>query len=429
MHNVLVFPSCNEPGLEIVEALRKHPKVKVFGASSYALEDDPSRLVLREHHELPPLGDAKFRKAMVAFTKKHDIHFVFPTTDALMAEMSAWEDPAVPVVGPNPTVAELLLSKRRTLMALYSVLKTARKFREDIMELPCFAKPDVGSGSRGAHVVHTDDELVVARSRPGTIFQEVLPGPEYTVDCVGDRDGKLLFCQVRCRTSVARGIAVGSEQVDHPQIQTWIRLAGQTLPIAGPWFAQFKEDADGVPRLLEVNARVGGSMGLTRLSGVNIPLIALFSFAGHPIRVPQPLHGVRVVRSLNRRGNVDDFDWVIWDLDDTLVRKDGKADPETIAWLYELENQDRRQLLVSKNPDPTGTIERLRIPNVFVDVRRADDKVATVAALLAAHDIETARCILINDSTLEKLAFEDAFPALRTIAPDAIDVLHRETVG
>ena len=42
-------------------------------------------------------------------------------------------------------------------------------------------------------------------------------------------------------------------------------------------------------RALEVNARVSGSMTLTRLSGVNIPLIAVFMFMDYAITVPRLL--------------------------------------------------------------------------------------------------------------------------------------------
>jgi hypothetical protein len=54
---------------------------------------------------------------------------------------------------------------------------------------------------------------------------------------------------------------------------------------------------------------------------------------GYAITVPRLLQGVRVNRFLRTAGEIADFDWVIWDLDDTPVRKDGKVDPDVVARL------------------------------------------------------------------------------------------------
>ena len=167
-------------------------------------------------------------------------------------------------------------------------------------------------------------------------------------------------------------------------------------------------------------------MTLTRMSGVNIPLISVFLFMGYAVTVPRLLPGARINRFLRSVGEVADFDWVIWDLDDTLVRKDGKVDPEVVARLYDLHNQGKRQLLLTKNLDPEAVLSRLALPRLFEEVRGVTDKPAAVAGLLRDWGIDVARCVMINDSATENLAIQALHPDLRVLQPDVLDVLQRE---
>jgi hypothetical protein len=165
------------------------------------------------------------------------------------------------------------------------------------------------------------------------------------------------------------------------------------------------------------------------MSGVNIPLISVFLFMGYAVTVPRLLPGARINRFLRSVGEVADFDWVIWDLDDTLVRKDGKVDPEVVARLYDLHNQGKRQLLLTKNVDPEAVLSRLALPRLFEEVRGVTDKPAAVAGLLRDWGIDVARCVMINDSVTENLAIQALNPDLRVIQPDVLDLLQREKLG
>jgi hypothetical protein len=385
---------------------------------------DPSRVLLDRHLDCPALGEPGFRDRFEALLREHAVDLVFPTVDGLVAEFAAWTGAPARFVVSAPEAALLLLSKRRTYAWFEGHVPVPRIY-DGNAPLPAYAKPDDGSGSRGGFRVGTEQELALARDR-GLLVHELLPGPEYTVDCVSGLDGKLLAANVRLRGQIARGIAVGTAGLRHPDIEENVRSIAQRLPLRGPWFAQFKEAADGTPTLLEVNARVSGSMALTRMSGVNIPLICVFLFMGYAVRVPRMLPGVRINRFLRTVGEVADFAWVIWDLDDTLVRKDGKVDPEAVARLYDLHNQGKRQLLLTKNVDPEAVLSRLALPRLFEEVRRVADKPAAVATLLRDWGIDVARCVMINDSNSENLAIQALHPDLRVLQPDVLDVLQRE---
>jgi ATP-grasp in the biosynthetic pathway with Ter operon len=419
MYRILVFPSCNEPGLEVVNALAKSNKFELYGGSSVAAEFDPSRMLLKRHIHCPHLGEEGFRQR---------IDLVFPTADSLVAEFSRWETGRVRFVATNAEAAELFLSKSKTYQRLGGVVPVPRVLDARDVSFPAYAKPDSGGGCRGHMMIGCEEELRLAVRR-GLLITEFLPGAEYTVDCINDLKGRLLSANVRLRGHVGRGIALGSRGVHRREILAHVAAIADAVPIEGPWFAQFKEAADGRPKLMEVNVRVAGSMALTRFSGPNIPQLAAFLFLGCSVEVPRSIGGGVINRCLRSIGAVDDFKWVVWDLEDTLLRKDGRPDPDLIGCLYDLHNRGKIQTLISKHAAPLDLMAHSKIPDLFVQVRSALDKLPEMEALVAELGIDLADCIMINDSISEKLAFEKRYPELRILTPDAIDILGREPIA
>jgi hypothetical protein len=179
---------------------------------------------------------------------------------------------------------------------------------------------------------------------------------------------------------------------------------------------------------MEINARVGGSMTLARLGGVNIPLLALFLFKGFKVEVPAALPGLVLNRCLKNHIEGPNVGCVLWDMDDTLLRKDGKPDPEAMASLYDCHNRGIKQLLLTKNPNVQALLAAHGIPLFFDEVVYTEDKLSAVQLLLNRHGIQVADCVAVNDSNTEKLALQRKLPSLRVIGPDALELLGREKV-
>jgi len=424
-----VFPSCNEPGLEVVQALVRSNKVGVYGGSSGDVTYDPSRHILSHHSVYPSLYDKRFRQKFEPMLKKLRITFVFPTVDVLVAEFAKWKTPGVTFITPDADTATLVLSKKATYERLRGVIPVPEVFKSDgDVEFPAYAKPDVGSGSKTAHIVRTPDDLAAARNE-GLLVCQYLPGVEYTVDAVNDLSGKLLYAGVRVRGKIGRGIALGTQTVQDKEIMQMMYKISEKVRIMGPWFAQFKRDAHGIPTLLEINCRVGGSSTLTRLSGVNIPLLSLFLFAGYPVAIPEARRGLLVNRALVNYCDPPEVAHVIWDLDDTLLRKDGRPDPESMAALHDLKNRGVRQYLVSRKPAIRKTLSHHSIPELFTEIVSTVDKTRQIGKLMKKHRMKQAECAVINDSVIENLTLARRFPEAIIITPDALAVLGREKIA
>ncbi len=425
MHRVFVFPTANEVGLEIVQALHKSNKISLLGGSSYDVTFDPSRLLLKEFMHCPGYDEPDFEARFKDLILRHKIDLVFPAWDPLVAIFSRWRMDGVRFITPNAQTAHTVMSKRETYAALRGIVPLPKCFEAgDALLFPVFAKPDRSSGSKDIRLVENQTEAKAA-FRKGLLVSEYLPGKEYTVDCLNDLNGNLLVAHPRLRGRTGMGIALSSRHSGAALEEHCLNIA-KALRIEGPWFAQFKENLNGQPTLLEVNTRIAGSSGFTRLSGANLPLISVFMYLGHPVRAPRIKSGLLVNRCLYSQVEGVAFDWVVWDLDDTLVRKDGKADPDSVACLLDCHNRGKRQLLVTKNPAPKETMQRLGIPNLFEEVIQTSRKVDAILATIEAYQIEIDACIVVNDSYTELFELQERAPRLRSVTPDALSVLGRE---
>jgi len=119
---------------------------------------------------------------------------------------------------------------------------------------------------------------------------EYLPGPEYSVDLAA-RNGDMLAAVVRQKPLTGMGQLL----VDFPEmLKAARRLVGE-FDLNGVINIQFRDHSDGGARLLEINPRASGGIGMSCMSGVNLPDVALRAFLDSDYApTTRPVLGVRV---------------------------------------------------------------------------------------------------------------------------------------
>jgi carbamoylphosphate synthase large subunit len=123
------------------------------------------------------------------------------------------------------------------------------------------------------------------------LLMEYLDGHEYSVDCVGD-NGRLV-------AAVARKKSMQPGQGQLIDMRTDIIEATAQLAkdygLSGMFNVQFREGG-GQLRLLEINPRMSGGIGMACVAGPNLPYIALRGFADgfESVAVPPVRDGIRV---------------------------------------------------------------------------------------------------------------------------------------
>lgn len=123
------------------------------------------------------------------------------------------------------------------------------------------------------------------------LLMEYLDGHEYSVDCVGDH-GRLVAAVARKKPMQAgRGQIIDMR----PEILEATTSLCADFGLNGCFNVQFREGGDKL-RLLEINPRMSGGIGMACVAGPNLPYIALCGFADgfDQVVVPPVRNGIRV---------------------------------------------------------------------------------------------------------------------------------------
>lgn len=128
--------------------------------------------------------------------------------------------------------------------------------------LPLLSKPRFGRGGRGVQL-HRREEEVARADADEVVWQRFLPGEEYDVNLFLERDGSAPAAVVLRKTGLKEGLvgnATGVERVDRPEVAALGVAAGRALGLSGPLDVDIRMGTDGVPAVLEVNARLGANV-------------------------------------------------------------------------------------------------------------------------------------------------------------------------
>ena len=397
--HVLIFPGGTEIGLEIRQSLVTCKEIRVFSAAEATSNHAP--FVYAAHDEVPSLADRTWFDALRAVIRRRSIDYVFGAHEDVLLELSRRRDElGATLIAPETETVEIARSKRRTYGAVggavrVPVIHTA-PFGD--LEFPVFVKPDRGAGSRSAGIVETLDQLEqVLDTHEEMIATEYLPGREYTVDCLSDREQGLLYCAPRIRVRTRNGIAMDSRSVTDARVRPMAESIGSVLPLRGPWFFQTRETKDGSLCLMEIGARIAGTMALHRCDGVNFPLLGIYEEERAPITVMANGADIRIDRALVNRYQHDlEFSTVYVDLDDTLVLR-GQVNTVLVRLLYQCVNQGKRVVVITRSETaPLDTLRRFRLHGL------PDDVIHVPRGVSKAGFMDQDDAILIDDSFGER---------------------------
>jgi carbamoyl-phosphate synthase large subunit len=127
---------------------------------------------------------------------------------------------------------------------------------------------------------------------------EYLPGREFSVDVLC-RNGETLSTIVRDRLATVGGMATHAVVIDHPEAEKTARQVVELIGLSYVVNVQFRCDRHGVPRLMEVNPRIPGTIGLTVAAGVNMPYLAVKQALGEEFVPRQAVVGTEVIKYWN----------------------------------------------------------------------------------------------------------------------------------
>ncbi|RJR19643.1 MAG: ATP-grasp domain-containing protein [Nitrospiraceae bacterium] len=270
--------------------------------------DSPAQFYCNEVHSVPFAVLPNYKEEMLKVIRKTSPDIIIPTFDEDLLFFDSVRDLIDNFI---------LLSPFETIHVCDDKRKTANKFKDiaaktyslDDAIVPCtyplFIKPAIGRGSKTGFKVDNDTDLKYALSQVKEPFiQEWLQGPEVTADTFADLDGRLLGISPRIRIQTRGGISTKARFIKDVEIEMICTLVHERLKIIGPANIQCMKDHGGNWKLLEINPRYSGGLGLSYQAGFDsiTPLLTIDS-TKKTIRVEKmsPYYGVTVVRFWEER--------------------------------------------------------------------------------------------------------------------------------
>lgn len=344
----LLVTGVGAPGLwGTIYALRHNPDgrpVRIIGVDTQG--NNAGAFLVDSFSRVPEPENADYIEALVEISRREKAFAVLPQTTREIVKLSAslakMEESGVRImVSDAPAIAAA--NDKRVVMEVFRRLglPTAafRRTRNEgelvaavrelgYPDLPVVVKPSVSNGMRGVRVIATEawdvhryltekpqgleislHELIAILRRgvwPELLVMEYLPGCEYTVDAF--RGSQFSVAVPRLRESIRSGVTFHSRTDLREDMIDYTLSAGRELGLRYVFGFQFKLDRDGIPKVLECNPRIQGTMVASVFSGANVIWFGVRELLGDPVSdLTQPLHASEFLRywggiAVNGRG-------------------------------------------------------------------------------------------------------------------------------
>ena len=175
---------------------------------------------------------------------------------------------------------------------------------EPVDSYPVMVKPRQGSGARSIH--RADDaraaEFFVDYVKEPTMIQRAMDGPEFSIDCLSDLDGRCLNAIPRTMIESRGGESIKGTVIDDRELVELGRRVVDALGCRGPCTVQVFRDGEIGIGITDVNTRFGGAFPApmyAALPGRTYPELIVRMARGELVRAARRrVHGRRHVHAL-----------------------------------------------------------------------------------------------------------------------------------
>lgn len=300
--STILVPGAAAPaGINAIKSLRMGGfQGKIVATDSSYLS--PGFFMCEVNEVIPEADNQSFIDRLNEIVEKYGVNLLLPTSGFDIYPYSEFRDQLIKR-GAFPVVSDMdSLVTCKDKMLTYERLKSnfdlpfTTTDPTEISSFPVMAKPRYGKGSRDImRLDNTDDIGYVTSKMKDLIFQEFLPGTEYTIDVLSDLDKKAILAVPRIRIQTKAGISTKGRILKNRRIEEECKQIADFIGIRGPCCIQMKEDANGIIKLVEINPRMGGGTIFTALAGANFPMMLIDMVEHKQVKVPE-VNEITVIR-------------------------------------------------------------------------------------------------------------------------------------
>ena len=238
---VVLVPGAAAPaGINTIKSLKMSNFAgKIVATDSTSLS---AGFFMADVNEILPEADAQYYvKRLFEIVEKHHVQVLMPSSGYDIYPYSDNRE-ALARIG-----ATAVVSDRDTLEICRDKLLTYKKMSgkynlpfttadpDKVKSFPVIAKPRFGKGSRNVIKVNNEADLSYIASNFGnTIFQEFLPGVEYTIDVLSDMNKKPIVAVPRIRLQTKAGISTKGRIIRDADLETTCMNMAREIGIRGP---------------------------------------------------------------------------------------------------------------------------------------------------------------------------------------------------
>jgi carbamoyl-phosphate synthase large subunit len=275
----ILVTACGGPaGINTLRLLSQYPDLELFGVDVDPLS--AGQLFAREFRVVRPFRDRKgYEEDLLLAIADWNIDVVIPTLADELGDIHDMLIGAYVDIALSPKEVTQLCGDKAKFYEWASATFSKHMVKWQTLDAPLawdaptyFLKPVSGRGSVGCRLVTKSELEVFVESHPALrewIVMEPLIGVEWTVDVYVRQDGVPLYVVPRERIEVVSGISRKGKTVRQSEVIAGTLDVLSALPFRGPVCIQWKADEHGVPKLMEVNARMSGGVMITVLAGAN----------------------------------------------------------------------------------------------------------------------------------------------------------------
>jgi carbamoyl-phosphate synthase large subunit len=289
---VLVTGCGGAVGMGVIKALRMGSRnLRLVGVDmdSYAplFYMKNKQYILDKNYVVPDSDNPNYIRKIIEICRFENVNVIFPCTDPELEKLSDSIDELSNlgikiIISPSNTI-KICRDKwltyehlKRHLPMVKSALPEAGIEKAlKSTGLPAIIKPRKGWGSKHIARIDSVEEAQIQLPRfTDPIIQTNLTGTEYTIDCLADRNGKVLCIVPRQRIRIYAGLSFQGITVrDESLIELGKKVANK-LKFSGPFNFQVIKNCEEA-KIVEINPRFSGTGILSVKAGANIPNLAL----------------------------------------------------------------------------------------------------------------------------------------------------------
>jgi len=269
------------PAILLTGAGKRYDIVSCFAELTKTIVVDPAPLAPAQYAAdvraaAPLVDDPGYVPALVRLCEEHAVGAVLPLTDLDIEILAlAREEGSLPALVPSSRIARATYDKYEAHLLLESlglpspptVLSDADL---DALAYPVMVKPRRGSGARSIHLAHDPAQarfFVDYVSEP-TMVQRAMGGPELSIDCLGDLEGRCLNAIPRTMLESRGGESIKGCVVADEELIELGRRTMEMLAVRGPATIQVFRDPEIGVAITDVNTRFGGAFPAPALAAM-----------------------------------------------------------------------------------------------------------------------------------------------------------------